>query len=122
MALNKRKDTRRVDAIVTKLESVEWKSQLIWGNGNVLLMLTSPRKALGYKVRWYLKPPSKQKELVKREKEYVLSKRNRGKVRQSKRVLVERVWRTESLGEHQAESIMRRLAHYSVDNTLEGFL
>lgn len=61
MALNKWKDTGSVDAIITELESVEQKSQVIWGNGNVLLRLTSPRKALGYKVRWYLKPTKQTK-------------------------------------------------------------
>lgn len=61
MALNERKDTGRVEAIITELESVEQKSQVVWGNGNIVLRLTSPKKALGYKVRWYLKPTKQTK-------------------------------------------------------------
>lgn len=68
MALNEQKDTGRVDAIITELESVEQKSQVIWGNGNTVLRLTSPRKALGYKVRWYLKP-TKQTKGAREERE-----------------------------------------------------
>lgn len=65
MALNTWKDIGRVgeDAIITELESVEQKSQVIWGNGTVLLMFTNPRKALGYKVRWYLQPTKQTKRV-----------------------------------------------------------